>query len=375
MPKLAKALTAPTVKKLRSRKYTYEKRDSKQDGLAVRVYPSGRKVWLCIWGRGRAKRIGDVSRVELVDARKEAGKIIKQVEKHGAPIGHAEGSGMTLGDFLQGRYRDWAGENLSNGLREARRVKYSFRSLASRPLEKVSGFEIEAVRRNRLNDGKAIATVNRETAQLRKAFNLAVEWHLISDNPMATVKQKKQDRQGRVRYLSVQERKRLTDALSKHPLWFRVLVQVALNTGLRRGELFNLRWRELGGNRLAVLGSGAKSGHTRFVALNKTAAAALDDWRKKSPYSQLEDHVFPNVDTGKRLVDIKRQWAALMANARISNFRFHDCRHDFASRLVMGGIDLYRVSELLGHASLNMTQKYAHLAPEHQQAAVAVLEN
>jgi len=71
--------------------------------------------------------------------------------------------------------------------------------------------------------------------------------------------------------------------------------------------------------------------------------------------------------------DPKRAWAALMIAAKIKNFRFHDTRHDFASRLAMAGVDLYTIAELLGHAGLTMTKRYAHLAPEHKAAAVEKL--
>jgi len=82
--------------------------------------------------------------------------------------------------------------------------------------------------------------------------------------------------------------------------------------------------------------------------------------------------VFPGADGGP-LVDIKTAWSELLAAAEIENFRFHDCRHDYASRLVMAGVDLNTVRELLGHADIKMTLRYAHLAPEHKSAAVAKL--
>jgi site-specific recombinase XerD len=73
------------------------------------------------------------------------------------------------------------------------------------------------------------------------------------------------------------------------------------------------------------------------------------------------------------MTNINKSWASLLAAAKLENFRFHDCRHHFASRLVMAGVDLYTVKELLGHSDFAMTQRYAHLAPEHKAAAVAKL--
>ena len=71
--------------------------------------------------------------------------------------------------------------------------------------------------------------------------------------------------------------------------------------------------------------------------------------------------------------DIKTAWSSLMTAAKIDGFRFHDCRHHFASRLVQAGVDLNTVRELLGHGDIRMTLRYSHLAPEHKAAAVAKL--
>ena len=82
--------------------------------------------------------------------------------------------------------------------------------------------------------------------------------------------------------------------------------------------------------------------------------------------------VFPS-DSGEPLTDIKSAWLALVGVAKLTAFRFHDLRHSFASKLVMAGVDLNTVRELLGHADLQMTLRYAHLAPEHTAAAVEKL--
>jgi integrase len=145
---------------------------------------------------------------------------------------------------------------------------------------------------------------------------------------------------------------------------------MALNTGLRRGELFQLRWRDvtLDRARVTVRGEHAKSGQTRHIPLNAAILKVLQEWK---PVNVEPDAlVFPGRDAGEPLDDIKTAWAALLKAAKITGFRFHDCRHDFASRLVMAGVDLNTVRELLGHADIKMVLRYAHLAPEHTAAAV-----
>ena len=145
-----------------------------------------------------------------------------------------------------------------------------------------------------------------------------------------------------------------------------------MNTGLRRGELFNLRWCDVDFDHrnLTVAGSYSKTGKTRHIPLNDEAFEVLQQWGSQT--GQKPELVFAG-KSGSRLTDIKKSWSKLLQDAGIENFRWHDLRHHFASKLVMASVDLNTVRELLGHSSLDMTLRYAHLAPEHKAAAVAVL--
>ena len=142
-------------------------------------------------------------------------------------------------------------------------------------------------------------------------------------------------------------------------------ILISLNTGLRRGELTALTWEDvnLDARMLTVRAAAAKSGRSRHVPLNNEALAILVQWRRQQPTGRL----FP-------VRSFKTAWGALMTAAQIENFRWHDMRHDFASKLVMAGVDLNTVRELMGHADLKMTLRYAHLAPAHLAEAVAKLE-
>ena len=119
-----------------------------------------------------------------------------------------------------------------------------------------------------------------------------------------------------------------------------------------------------------VTGGGAKSRMTRHIPLNTESEAILAEWQAHVP--DTSGFVFPGKDGG-RLDNVNRSWRGLMKNAGITGFRFHDLRHNFASRLVMAGIDLNTVRELLGHSDIKMTLRYAHLAQEVKAAAVARL--
>ena len=148
---------------------------------------------------------------------------------------------------------------------------------------------------------------------------------------------------------------------------------MALNTGLRSGELTSLRWKDidLRFSLLTVRADEAKSGKARHILLNDEAQRVFRDWQPdEAPSSAL---VFPGGEAQSPLVDIKTCWKPLLLTAQITQFLFHDLRHTFASKLVMAGVDLNTVRELLGHAGIKMTLRYAHLAPEHKAAAVAKL--
>lgn len=143
-----------------------------------------------------------------------------------------------------------------------------------------------------------------------------------------------------------------------------------MNTGLRHGELFSLRWSniDLEHRNLTVAGSYAKSGTTRQIPLNDEAVELLKQWQ--SQMVQDSGFVFTG-KVGSRVNNARKAWQKLLQDAGIEHFRWHDLRHHFASKLVMAGVDLNTVRELLGHSTITMTLRYAHLAPEHKAAAVA----
>ncbi|MNL25058.1 Tyrosine recombinase XerD [compost metagenome] len=233
-------------------------------------------------------------------------------------------------------------------------------------------------------------------------FSRAVDWNYLEASPLDKVKALKVDAKGRIRYLSKDEAKALREALDAREERMRVerdsanqwraerrrepmadlralafsdhlkpMVVLSLNTGLRRGELFNLRWPHvnLQAKTLTVAGEGAKTTETRHIPLNAEALATLQVWKKQGDTG---GYVFPGQD-GERMTDVKTAWLELLKNAGIEDFRWHDMRHDFASRLVMAGVPLNTVRDLLGHSDIKMTLRYAHLAPDSKAAAVELI--
>jgi len=150
------------------------------------------------------------------------------------------------------------------------------------------------------------------------------------------------------------------------------MVLLSLNTGMRRTEVFHMRWSDIDFNNqtLVIHGATAKSGRTLHIPLNTEALDALEAWRDHR--EEGTELAFPAKD-GRPFHNVKKAWEGVLSDAGITAFRWHDMRHHFASRLVMAGVDLNTVRELLGHADMRMTLRYAHLAPEHKAAAVAKL--
>jgi integrase len=150
------------------------------------------------------------------------------------------------------------------------------------------------------------------------------------------------------------------------------MVMLSLNTGLRRGELFHLRWADINFDQkiLTVQGGGAKSGKTRHIPLNQPALEVLTGWYALS--KNRNEWVFVG-NTGNPFDNVNKSWREVLRQAEIPHFRWHDLRHTFSSWLVMKRVDLNTVRELLGHAELKMTLRYAHLAPEHKAIAFEML--
>jgi integrase len=144
------------------------------------------------------------------------------------------------------------------------------------------------------------------------------------------------------------------------------LTLLALNTGMRKGELTALTWDDIDiPNKVLTVRAGyAKSGSARHIPLNAEAIAVLRTLRKAQ---QGQGRLF---DVGS----VSKAWHGVLDAAKIEDFRFHDLRHTFASNLVMAGVALNTVRELLGHGDIKMTLRYAHLAPSHKAEAVAALD-
>jgi len=278
----------------------------------------------------------------------------------------------TLRFFLEEKYAPWLkSRNPKTAEKTIKAFESSFPMLMDFQLSDINAWEIEKWRNKRLADGVKPATTNRQINTIKGCLSRAVEWGAIDSHDLNKVKTLTVDN-SKVRYLSKDEEARLRENLQSCDTNFlEVIVLLALNTGMRKGELLSLEWNHVNFENkiLTVDFQNAKSGNTRHLPLNTQAFNALKEWQEKTDKISF---VFKDKNH-LPLKDFPYIWGELLDKAQITNFRFHDLRHHFASKLVMASVDLNTVRELLGHSDLKMTLRYAHLAPEHKAAAVNLI--
>jgi len=240
-----------------------------------------------------------------------------------------------------------------------------------------------------LSDG----TIKREVGTLSAAFNHAIEKHNWRiENPCRKAERPKEPK-GRVRYLTHVEAQRLLQAAEspvnvegmaltsqyKSPV-LRDFIELALNTGCRKGELLNLKWENIDFSTRLLHLEETKSGEWQTVPINEEARKVLvrrmrlrDENCPNTPWVFFHLTSALNTNVGDRVKNVRKAFSTACRRAGIDNFHIHDLRHTFASWLVMEGVPLFEVSKLLRHASIQMTERYAHLAPDYLHDAVASL--
>lgn len=235
-------------------------------------------------------------------------------------------------------------------------------------LKNINPMHIEKYRAQRLESDVSKSTVNREITILKKMFNLAIDWNLAGHNPVLRVKLFSEKDTQKERILTDEEELRL---LSESPPYLKPILVAALNTGMRRGEIFRLEWQENVDFRQRIIKvTNTKSGKNRIIPINDLLLQELILQKKTSGKNGF---VFPNPVTKKPFVDIKKSFKHACNKAGIDNLRFHDLRHTFASRLVKAGVDLITVRDLLGHFSVRVTQRYTHSCQDQKVRAVELL--
>lgn len=258
-----------------------------------------------------------------------------------------------------------ANKDEQSARRDGVSLKHLVASFGDQYLFTTTPNQIERYKEYRLeNGGVKPATINREIACLSNMFTKAVEWGYASQSPAKGVRLFKEP-PGRLRYLQPEEMTALLNQCSPH---LRSIVLTALHTGMRLSEILNLRWSSVNLKMQSITVENSKNNERRIIPTNPTLYQEL----KKLSLHKRSDFVY-STQTGLPYTNIRKGFVAACKRAGIRDFRFHDLRHTFASRLVMSGASLRAVQQLLGHREISMTMRYWHLSRQHLQEAVGML--
>ncbi len=255
---------------------------------------------------------------------------------------------------------------------DVRRLEALLPTIGSLALEELTSARLEQVLGDLKRSGLAGATVNRHRSLISSIFAAAIRQDIVSVNPLARVKPFKESA-GRLRYLLDDEEKRLRAVVKRDYPEKLPELQLALHTGMRRGEQWSLKWSNvnLAAGSVTVVG---KSGR-RHIPINSAAREALETLarRRDELVAATGEDPSPFVcpeTTAAAKRDWQRWLEKSLKRAGIVDFRWHDLRHTFASRMAMAGADVTSIREVMGHKDLKTTQRYMHLAADHRAEAV-----
>lgn len=310
----------------------------------------------------------------LTDARKWAQQTEAAI-REGRHFKTTEAKRHTLTDAIQRYIKNVLPTKPKSERDQAVQLKWWQENLGSYSLADVTPALI-AAQREKLAQGFTVrktirsqATVNRYLAALSHVFTIAVkEWGWLEDNPLRKVTKMKEPR-GRVRFLHDDERERLLTACKESDSKVLYLaVVLALSTGARRMEILGLHWKDVDLNRGIITLHETKNGERRILPLT---GHALELMKGHAKVRQLHcDLVFPGNNL-KNPIDVRSPWETALKRAEIADFRWHDLRHSTASYLAMNGASLAEIAEVLGHKTLQMVKRYAHLSEAHTAGIVA----
>lgn len=332
----------------------------------MRTYKVGKRWYVDITlpGRGRIRQVGGATK-------REAEQHLARLQLEHSIVAEDEtrpGQRITA-IRLKPLVAEFLDEGRAYGKRSVDRDELALRHvvdfLGSPPVAQIRPKDIEDYKRHRC---KSVShrTVNLELSVLRHLLNRAIAWDYLVENPMRKVDFLKVPARD-TRFLSAEEVQRLRLACPPH---FLPVVELALNTGMRRGEILGLNWGDVDFGRKSIRLRETKNGSVRYVPMNERVQEVLADLRRRTKGSA----VFLTA-LGKRhpLKDFRTVWESTLRRAGLPHTRFHDLRHTAASHMVMAGVPLVVVKEILGHKSFAMTLRYAHLSQEARMDGVQAL--
>ena len=337
--------------------------DPKDKSLRLRVQPK-RKTWVSRVN-GSDKSIGQFPALTIETARQIHKKRLLELKGTISPT-------LSLGQYIEDI--DVPKSDSKTVPAKARNLLNAFTKSGAefwnQRLQDIRLQDIEDWRQDYLEEfGVTNGTLNSYTVYLKAALGRAMKRGYLTSHPLANLKQLPEDHH-RVRYLRDDERERFYDVLEQRKDFLKPFCIVALNTGMRRNEVISMRYEHLDLTARVIRIPETKSGRHQTVPMNDKVLSALKAWAGGKLPSR--GFVFAN-DQGAKRHGRMKVWDRFIEQCQIDNFRIHDMRHDFASQLVLKGVNIYEVQKLMRHSDIKLTQRYAHLRDESLLNAVNLL--
>jgi len=367
-----------------------------ENGLVLEVNPSGKKVFFYKFrqdGVQHKPKLGEYPSLSVADAKKLVLNKKHDIQIKGIKQPILE---VTFKEFVEGEYKVWLFANNKAAGDSYKTIETHFMSLLGHlKIKSIEPRIIEAWKSKRLNSGTSPATVSRNLTELRSIFSRIEDWFKLPSimpsvkNPRITVEKEKL-------YLSDDEMQKLRamcdkyvylhhfgarediptnwgiQSITKIPIILPYIIHVAVNTGMRKGEILQLRLSDIdhASESITVRGSTEKTGRSRDIPISNKLQALLAEWATLhygDGYDlDSDDLVFP-------IGDIKTGWNTLRKRAGLGRVEFKTLRHHFASTLVLNNTPLSTVMQLMGHTNLKTTQRYLSVRTEDKIEAVNLL--
>jgi integrase len=332
-----------------------DKRKYKRNGKLVE------SEYYYVWGSINGQRIDRCLKTRI---KKVADELARQIETEVARRRHgiSVNQDIRLTTFME-KYLEYcrANNKPSTAAKKVFDVQFILAYFGDIPLANLTPEAIEAFKAERRSK-VAAATVNNDLATLKHALNLAVEWDYLDRSPAAKVR-KYVVKNARTRHLSFEEEAAL---LGECSVELKPIVITALNTGMRLGEILVLDWKDIDLKRKQITIVDSKNSESRVVPINSVLYNLLIAMEPKQGF------VF-HTRLGGPYKSVQTGFKAAVTRAGIKDFTFHDLRHTFASKLAMANVSLSTIGALLGHRTLLMTRRYAHLSPDYLTSVVELL--
>lgn len=281
---------------------------------------------------------------------------------------HSEASKHTMSELID-RYIDQVLPEKRDARNQERQLLLWKEKIGDKAISDVTPALVVQIRgeltskKSRGSGPRSGATVNRFLAVLSHVFSIAIrDWQWADQNPVKGISRFKEP-PGRVRYLSDEERSALLAACSELSDTLLLIVVLAMGTGARRGEIMNLRWKDVDMNEGRAILHETKNNEHRAIPI---VGLSLKLFQQHSKVRQFDSElVFPDPRDGSKPWPLETTWRKARKSAEIEDFRFHDLRHSAASYLAMNGATTADIAEVLGHKTLQMVKRYAHLSDQH----------